>query len=195
VGELAASPQRFGERQVVGGLAAVRQFEHGAEDLAMRLAIEIARVEQLDDPVERRVVEQDAPEHELLGLHALGRDPPEVVFDAPPAARGASDQRPPAQAACLPCCASSLPPTPSHERNRHNATPSSIPTAKTASGPSSAPCARPLDIIRLPSSPTTAAYSPTATAWSDSLPTRGWTTRHPLRCPPRHSRHTPFTIP
>src|SRR5262249_46998632 len=173
------------------------------------------RVEQLDDPVERRVVEQDAPEHELLGLHALGRDPPEVVFDAPPAARGASDQRPPAQAVCLPCCASSLSPTPSHERNRHNATPSSIPTAKTASGPSHAPCAPPPratppasaargpppppsapppTIFPPPPPPPTPPSPPTAPAWSASLPTGGWTTPHPPRCPPRRSRGSGFTI-
>jgi hypothetical protein len=82
VGELARGLQRLGERDEVDGLAALRELEHGAEDLAVRAAVEVLGPQQLDDAVERAVVEQHAAEDRLLGLEALRRHPPEIVVDA-----------------------------------------------------------------------------------------------------------------
>ena len=79
--ELAARLERLGERDDVHRLAALIQLDHGVHDLAVRLAIEIVRREQLDGAVERRVVEQDAAEHRFLCLEALRRHATEVLVD------------------------------------------------------------------------------------------------------------------
>jgi hypothetical protein len=41
IGELARGLQRLGQRDEVDGLAALRELEHRAEDLAVRAAVEV----------------------------------------------------------------------------------------------------------------------------------------------------------
>ena len=81
VGEIAAEPEGLGERDQVDGLAAIREREHGAEELPVRAAVEVVGLEQLHHPVERRVVEEHAAQHRLLGLDTLRRDPTERLVD------------------------------------------------------------------------------------------------------------------
>src|SRR5262249_59942339 len=78
---VAARAQRLRERDQVDGLVALRELEHRREELAVRAAVEVVGLDQLDEAVERRVVEQDAAEHGLLGLEALRRDPTKVLVD------------------------------------------------------------------------------------------------------------------
>ena len=53
------------------GVAALAERDHLVEDAAVRVAEEIARVDQLGGVVERLVVDQDRAEHGLLGLEIV----------------------------------------------------------------------------------------------------------------------------
>ena len=74
--ELAARAQRVGHRDRVDRLIAVRQLGHHAEDLAMRLAVEVVGVKDFERLVDGLVLEQDRAEHRLLGLEILWRNAP-----------------------------------------------------------------------------------------------------------------------
>ena len=63
------------EGDAVDGLAAGREGAHGLEHLAMRVAVEVLGLEQLEDLVERGVVEQNSAQDAPLGVQVLRRDP------------------------------------------------------------------------------------------------------------------------
>ncbi len=72
--QLATRPQRVGQRHQIHRLAAQVEILHGAQDLAVRLAIKIVGDDELDGAVERGVVEQNPAQDRFLGLHAVRRD-------------------------------------------------------------------------------------------------------------------------
>ena len=74
LGELAARLQDLRDGDEVDRLLSFDEIERGAEDFAMRLAVEVVAGDDLDDAVERGRVEEDAAEHGDLRLEALRRD-------------------------------------------------------------------------------------------------------------------------
>ena len=69
--ELAAARQLLLERDEIDRVAALAERDHLLEDAAVRVAEEVARVDQLGGVVERLVVDQDRAEHGLLGLEIV----------------------------------------------------------------------------------------------------------------------------
>ena len=61
------------ERHQIDGIAALGQLDHLVEDAAVRVAEEIARVEDLGREVERIVVEQDGAEDRPFGFEIVGQ--------------------------------------------------------------------------------------------------------------------------
>src|SRR5271170_6293088 len=72
--EHAAGAQRVGERDRVDRLAVVGKLRHRAEDLAMRLAVEIFRRQDFERVIDRVVVEQNRAQHGLFCLEILRRN-------------------------------------------------------------------------------------------------------------------------
>ena len=81
LGQLTARFQRVGQGDEVDGLAALGQGEHGLEDGAVRVAVEIGRGHDLDDAVQGVGVEQDAAEDRLFGLQVLRRHLAQGLFE------------------------------------------------------------------------------------------------------------------
>ena len=77
--QLVAPAQRVGERDQIDRLVALAELDDRAHDLAVRLAVEVLRDDQLDGTVEGVVVEQDAAQHRLLRLDAVRRHLAELV--------------------------------------------------------------------------------------------------------------------
>ena len=73
VGELAAALEALGDRQCVGRLAALDQSADVLEDGPVVGAVEIGPGDDVRDPVPRRVVEEQAAQHGLLGFDRLRR--------------------------------------------------------------------------------------------------------------------------
>ena len=73
--ELARSLQLVLQRDQVDGVVALAERDHLVEDAAMRIAEEVARVDQLGGVVERLVVDQDRAEYGLLGLEVVRQRP------------------------------------------------------------------------------------------------------------------------
>ena len=73
--EQAALLEVLDERERVDRLAHRVEVEHGLEDQAVRLAVEVLRLEALvdDQRGQRRVRQQHGAEHGLLGFEVLGR--------------------------------------------------------------------------------------------------------------------------
>ena len=69
--ELAGTLQLVFQRHQVDGIAALAERNHLVEDAAMRIAEEVARVDQLGRVVERVVVNQDGAENGLLGFKVV----------------------------------------------------------------------------------------------------------------------------
>ena len=71
--QLARLPQLLGDGEHVDLAALLVQLEHRPVDRRVLLAVEVLRLEPLvdDEPVERRVGEQDRAEHRLLGLEVM----------------------------------------------------------------------------------------------------------------------------
>src|SRR5688572_20786674 len=69
--ELTRAGELFLERDEVDGVAALAQLNHLLEDPAVRVAIEIARVENLGGLVERVVVNQNGAEDGSLRLEVV----------------------------------------------------------------------------------------------------------------------------
>ena len=81
--ELARSRQLVLQRDEIDGVVALAERDHLVEDAAMRVAEEVARVDQLGGVVERLVVDQDRAENGLLGFEivrkrAFGRRRPQA---------------------------------------------------------------------------------------------------------------------
>ncbi len=74
--ELAAGAQRVAQRDRIDRLAAVGEIRHRAEDLAMRLAVEIFGGYGFERKIDRLVIEQDRAQHRLFGLEILRRNAP-----------------------------------------------------------------------------------------------------------------------
>ncbi len=64
------------ERDAVDRFAPGRERAHGLEHLAVRVPVEVRGLEQLEDLVERGVVEQHSAQDAPLGVQVLRRDPP-----------------------------------------------------------------------------------------------------------------------
>ena len=74
VRKLGAALEALGHRQCVGGLAVLDELADVLEDQAVIGAIKILPGEQIGDLVPRGIVEQQPPEHRLLGFDRLRRD-------------------------------------------------------------------------------------------------------------------------
>jgi len=61
------------ERNQVARFAAFGKVDDRLEDLPVRVAVKVGRGERLQHRVQRRVVQQDAPQDRLLGFQVLGR--------------------------------------------------------------------------------------------------------------------------
>src|SRR5271170_2054917 len=72
--EHAAGAQRVGQRDRVDRLAVVGELRHRAEDLAMRLAVEIFRRQNFERVIDRVIVEQNRAQHGLFCLEILRRN-------------------------------------------------------------------------------------------------------------------------
>jgi hypothetical protein len=71
--ELVLALERLRDRDDVDRLAPLEQLERRGIDPAIRLAIEVSRAKELGDLDDRIAVDQDGPEHRLLGLETLRR--------------------------------------------------------------------------------------------------------------------------
>ena len=71
--ELRRPRQRFLQRDQVDGVAALVELDHRLEDAAVRVAVEVAGVDDRRGVVERVVAEQDAAEHRALGVEVVRR--------------------------------------------------------------------------------------------------------------------------
>ena len=71
--EFGGAFERLGDRDHVDWLAVLEQVQHRGKDAAVGLAIEILRVEEVRDLDDRVAVDEDRPEHGLLGVEILGR--------------------------------------------------------------------------------------------------------------------------
>ena len=67
-----AARQLLLQRDEVDRVAAFAERHHPVEDPAMRIAEEVARVDQLGGVVERLVVNEDRAEHRLFRLEIVG---------------------------------------------------------------------------------------------------------------------------
>ena len=74
IGEPAQAVELVDERDRVDRLALGVQPERGAIDRRVRLAVEVARIEDLADRPDRTGGEHHRPEHGLLGIEVLGWD-------------------------------------------------------------------------------------------------------------------------
>ncbi len=71
--ELIATLQRLRDRHDVDRLAPLEQVEHRGVDPAVGLPVEVGGAQELGDLDDRVAVDQDRPEHGLLGLETLRR--------------------------------------------------------------------------------------------------------------------------
>src|SRR5262245_38418530 len=69
--EIPRAAQFLFERDEVDGIAAFDELDHLVEDPAMRVAVEVARVDDLGGEVERVVVEQDRAENRTLRFQVM----------------------------------------------------------------------------------------------------------------------------
>ena len=74
--ELAVLAQRLRDGQVVDLAVGLVQLEHRREHRAVLLTVEVLRPQMLLDQqrVQVSLVQQDGPEHRLLGLEVVGRN-------------------------------------------------------------------------------------------------------------------------
>ena len=76
--ELVLLLEALAQGDQVDRLVVLEHVEHRGEETAVRAAVEILRLEDLDDPRQHRVVEQDRAEDGLLRLDVLRREPVET---------------------------------------------------------------------------------------------------------------------
>ena len=72
--EVLAALQGFGNRDQIHRLPALEQLEHRLVDVAVRLAVEVHRLQEFRDLDDRLAVDEDRPEDRLLGLEAVWRE-------------------------------------------------------------------------------------------------------------------------
>ena len=73
--ELSRAGELFLERDEVDRVPALAELDHLLEDPPVRVAIEIARAENLGRLVERFVMDQDGAEHRPLGFEVVRERP------------------------------------------------------------------------------------------------------------------------
>ena len=71
--EFVAPLEVLRDRDDIDRFAALEQVEHGGEDPAVGLAVEVLRAKELGDLDHGVAVDEDGTEHGLLGFEALGR--------------------------------------------------------------------------------------------------------------------------
>ncbi len=71
--EIAGPPQLLLEGDEIDRVVALGQLHHLVEDAAVRVAVEIVRIDHLGREVEGLVVQQDRPEHGPLRLQVVGK--------------------------------------------------------------------------------------------------------------------------
>ena len=71
--ELVLALERLGDRDDVDRLAPLEQVQRSGVDPPVRLPVEVGRPQELGDLDDRVAVDEDGPEHRLLGLETLRR--------------------------------------------------------------------------------------------------------------------------